>query len=221
MTEARTVSIMPLLLALTAFSVECGGAGPSIVEKSPFLPPNFQPPGGSGSTAAAQAASSGEYEFRGVYMLQGEYHFNLYNKREQKGTWVSEDEIKEDAPKVVRYSREDDEIIIDLGGRQLTLGMVSTSDKVLPVQTAKAPVVRQPSTSPGSTSSRTPQTPVRRRVIRPTTRTTSTPTIQRPTVQRPTSGRPTTLQRPQTPSGSTSSSRRPVTPPSNNRSAQR
>ncbi len=222
MTLTRTVSILPLLMAMTVFSIECSGAGPSIVEKSPFLPPNFQPPGGSRSTAAEQAAASGEFEFRGVYMLQGQYHFNLYNKREQKGTWVSEDEIKEDAPKVVRYSREDDEIVIDLGGRQLTLGMVTTSDKVLPVATATAPTIRRPTTTSGSTN-RTPQAPERRRVIRPSTRTTpSSPTIQRPSIQRPgSSQQPPTSQRPQPQSRSTSSSRRPVLPPSNNRSSQR
>lgn len=220
MTNPFKVSILPLLLAAAAFSIECGADGPSIIDKSPFLPPNFQPPGSGGSAAAAQAATSGEYEFRGVYMLQGQYHFNLYNKREQKGTWVSEGEIKEDAPRIVRYSREDDEVVIDLGGRQLTLGMVSTSDKVLPVQTARAPTtVRTPSSS--VTTSRTSQAPVRRRVIRPTTRTstsTSRPTIQRPTIQRPGQS---TSQRPQIQSGPTSTSRRPVIPPSNTRSSER
>lgn len=229
MLSKRTVSILPLLAALASFSIECGAAGPSIVENSPFLPPNFQPPGGGSSSTTAQAAASGEYEFRGVYMLQGQYHFNLYNKREQKGTWVAEDEIKEDAPRVVRYSQDDDEVIIDLGGRQLTLGMVSTSDKVLPVETAKAPVVRQPTSSTSSTN-RTTQAPVRRRVIRPTTRTSTSstnPLLQRSTIQRPSIQRPgavqgqSSSQRPQIQTGQSSSSRRPVIPPSNTRSSQR
>lgn len=208
MLKSRSVSILPLLLATAVFSIECGAAGPSIVENSPFLPPNFQPPGAGRTSTAAQAAASAEYEFRGVYMLEGEYHFNLFNKREQKGTWVGEDDLIDGAPRIVRYSREDNEVIIDLSGRQLTLGMISTSDKVLPVQTAKAPTVRQPS-STSSATTRTTQAPVRRRVIRPSTRTTSssTPsTIRRPTIQRPGS------QRPATPSSGSQSDPGPIPP---------
>lgn len=170
-----TVTIMLLLPALALTQAQASSS--SIVTKSPFLPPGFTPPGGRGSTAAAPA-SSGQFQFKGVYQLRGEYYFNLYNVREKKGSWLRKGENRDGQPRVINYQREADVLVVEAGGKQLSLDLIETSDRPIPLPNPaptarKVTPVKKPQTNTPGTSTTT-----RRRVIRPSTRTTrqATPT---------------------------------------------
>ena len=137
----------------------------SLVSNSPFLPPGFQPPGNPGKPATP-AATTSQYEFRGVYQLSGTYYYNLYNVRESKGSWISDQEADDLELRILSFDRETNELAVDLAGKTVNLALIETSDRTLPVQTAPAAV--QPTTTT-QTKPATKQ-PTRRRVIRPTTR---------------------------------------------------
>ena len=174
---------MTVTLASTAaamsFSTEVS-ATPTLVTKSPFLPPGFSPPGSVGS-AETPPASVSQYQFRGVYQMEGQYYFNLYNTRDKKGSWVTEATSGGDTPQVVSFDLEGDVLVVESAGKQLSLTMVETSNRPMPLPTVRrtsTPTVAK-ATQPGGQA--TP-TPTRRRVIRPTTRTKTQAPARRPTI---------------------------------------
>lgn len=184
MIRPPAICVLIMGLLLTASAEEAEPAMPSIVENSPFLPPGFQPPGSAGKAAEAPASSS-TYEFRGIYELGGLYHYHLYNKRERKGNWFTEREAREAGVEIVDFDPTGDELVVRVGGRQSSLVLIETSDRTLPVQSARpaqANVSQQkpnPSVSennrrrvirPSVRKSRNTNSNVRRRVIRPPNR---------------------------------------------------
>ena len=176
MRTAFPVTMIIMLLPLLALPV-AGSEHSSIVAKSPFLPPGFTPPGGGGSAAGAPA-TSGQFQFKGVYQLRGEYFFNLYNVQEKKGSWLRRGENKDGQPRIINYQQEEDVLVVESGGKQLSLEMIQTSDRPIPLPNPaptarKVTPVKKPQTSTSDTSTTT-----RRRVIRPSTRVTrpTTPT---------------------------------------------
>lgn len=144
---------------------------PSIVEKSPFLPPGFQPPGGAASPTAAPAQAS-QFEFRGVYQLEGQYFFNLYNTRDRKGSWVSKLQSGEETPKIIEFDLDNDVLVVDSSGQRLSLNLVETSNNPMPLSVNRPTTAPKPTTLPAQPATTTAQrtTPARRRVIRPSTR---------------------------------------------------
>ena len=178
MRRLLTVLIMLSATASTAFP-ETGGTVPSILRRSPFLPPGFQPPGGS-QVSSEIPVSSGQFEFHGVFQIGGVYHFNLYNKRDNKGTWVIRNETVEGLPRIIRYEPEEDLLTVEVAGEPVALQLIQTSDQPVPLAAGAAP--QQVTTSAGTTAAPR-QTPPRRRVIRPTSRTTSTSSVRRPVIR--------------------------------------
>lgn len=174
------VSLPAFLLAAAALVAEESGA-PTIITDSPFLPPDFSPPGGAGGDPSIPASAS-IYEFHGFYQMGGQYYFNVYNTRDKKGTWVTESQSGGDMPKIVSFNLDEDVLVVELAGERVSLELVQTSDRTMPV--ASAPRT-SPTTRPATTTRSTSQgstTPVRRRVIRPTSRTNPTTAARRPTV---------------------------------------
>jgi hypothetical protein len=157
---------------------------PTLITNSPFLPPGFQPPGQSASTpekAPPQQRSS--YEFRGVYQIGGQYYFHLFNLQEQKGQWMSDASVEDEALEILDYDPETDELVVIIDGESQNLGLIQTSDKSMPVQTAPP---RQTTAPSRETTPQRSNLPVRRRVIRPTSRTGSdaSNTSRRPVINR-------------------------------------
>jgi len=173
-----TVTLASTLAAIS-FCAEVS-ATPTLVTKSPFLPPGFSPPGSAGS-ADAPPASVSQFEFRGVYQMEGQYYFNLYNTRDKKGTWVTEAASGEDTPRVIRFDLEGDVLVVESAGEQLSLTMVETSNRPMPLPAARRASVPKANQAK-KTAASSAQTPVRRRVIRPTTRTTNQKPARRPTI---------------------------------------
>jgi hypothetical protein len=172
-----------LFLAAPLPAQEAGGeSAPSIVSKSPFLPPGFQPPGGGTAGTAAQPPQARQYEFRGVYQLDGRYFFNLYNTREQKGSWVTKEDSGEDTPRIIEFDLENDMLVLDSSGKRISLNLVETSDKVLPLSVNRPTTpAAKPATTPATRTTPQRTAPARRRVIRPANRssTDSSPTSRR------------------------------------------
>ena len=156
----------------------------SLIDKSPFLPPGFDPPGQGGAATVAPAGSA-QLQFKGVYELRGQLYFNVYDVRQQKGSWVSLGQTATEGTRVVRYERESDTLVVNSGGQQLQLEMMATSDQTLPVATA--------SLTPGATPSasapqQAPSPLARRRVIRPTAHSDSAAVTRRVAITPPTPG---------------------------------
>ena len=161
------IGLLSAIIPLAAQDAGEQGA-PSIIRKSPFLPPDFQPPGGAGAEAVPPA-QAGQFEFRGVYQMDGVYYFNLYDKRQQKGSWVSKEKSGGDVPRILEYDIEQDILVVDDGGMRMSLGMIETSDRQLPLATSRPATVSRPG-QPATAPAQAP--PTRRRVIRPASRTT-------------------------------------------------
>ena len=176
--------LLPVIFSLTLLQVLSGVDGkvapsPTILTKSPFLPPDFQPPGTPGqATEAPKGIQS--YEFRGVYELGGTFHYNLYSTSDKKGNWITEQTAEAMGFKIIRFDSDKDSLEILLNGEPVALSLIETSDKPMPVQRASTRQAKA-----GKPTAK--KTQARRRVIRPTTRAknTTTKTTQRRVVSRP------------------------------------
>jgi len=182
MTRLFPVALLITLLPFASGEEEASGDTPSILEKSPFLPPDFQPPGRPGQ-ATPEKKGSGQLEFRGVYELGGIYHYNLYDAKEKKGYWVTEATAADKGFDIVEFDPEKYSLVLMVDGEPTDLSLVETSNQPMQIQGMK-------STSPAvkrGTPTTQPSQRARRRVIRPTSRPPAPPpavTQQRRTVNR-------------------------------------
>jgi hypothetical protein len=168
MLRLRAVFTLMTLLTLSATAQENTGATPTLITKSPFLPPGFQPPGRPGQ-AVEPPPKQAAYEFRGVYELGGTYYFNLYNKSESKGSWIAGLDGGNESLEIVDFDPAGNELVISVDGEELNLSLIETSDKPMPVAGAK-PAPTSTRTVQRATTTTSRSNPVRRRVIRPSTR---------------------------------------------------
>lgn len=102
-----------------------------LVGNSPFLPPDA----GGQQAQQGPAVSESDLEFRGMYSLGDRYYFNLYNKRENKGKWLTLDDEVEGLA-VTSFDLQEDRISIRINGRNETLAMAKPSTGSLPVELA-------------------------------------------------------------------------------------
>lgn len=143
---------------------------PTLVTDSPFLPPGFEPPGQPG-WAPERPEAPGEYEFRGVYQLNNQFYFHLYNVREQSGQWITSESGPDANLQILGFNPESNRLSIRADSRTLDLALVSTSNQPLPIRTASAktePAAREPASR--SATRPNVRRPTRRRVIRPRSR---------------------------------------------------
>ena len=105
----------------------------SLVRKSPFLPPQFNPPGEAGAEAALPASRS-RFEFRGVYQLGGRYYYHLFDQGSGRGEWLSQQNQAAGSPRIVEFKQNPDRLVIDVDGRVIELEMASRGDQSLPAE---------------------------------------------------------------------------------------
>ena len=106
-------------------------------KNSPFLPPGYgvQPTTPVKPPPTSSGPLSRELEFRGLIQLSGTYQFSLFNKKENKGYWISENESQEGL-RVVSFDTDAMTVTVTMDGRTERLSLVSASDTPLPVQSS-------------------------------------------------------------------------------------
>ncbi len=118
--------------------------GADLVDNSPFIPDNFNARQRAKKPTPKRPASAAlEFEFRGVYSLGGEYQFSIYNKKQQKGEWVSLGETGSSF-EVTGYDETSHSIQLSIDGKTEEITLRTPDNKPIPVQT----------TRPGATKSR-------------------------------------------------------------------
>ncbi len=129
----------------------------TLKEKSPFLPPdhNVAPPPPK-PVQTVNGPISREVEFRGVIQMGGVYQFSIFNKKEQRGYWIRENETQEGIG-VRSFDPDSMSITIEQDGRSERLTLMTSTDSPLPVATSTAttssttasPAVPKPVLPPG------------------------------------------------------------------------
>ena len=112
------------------------GAVNNLVDNSPFIPEGFKAPGQSQKTKAAQTApATRDLQFQGVYSLNGEYRFNIYDRKRQIGEWVR---LNDPGAKyrVLRFDEETTSLQINIDGQTEEIFLKERDGKPLPVQLA-------------------------------------------------------------------------------------
>ena len=112
--------------------------GANLEDNSPFIPDNFNARQQAKKPTAKQPGSSAlDFEFRGVYSLGGEYQFSIYNKKAQKGQWVSLGETGS-SYQVTGFDEDSNSIELTIDGKTEEITLRAPDNKPIPVQTASA-----------------------------------------------------------------------------------
>ena len=140
-------------------------AEPTMLQRSPFLPPGFNPPQSGRSTPQARQSAAG-YEFRGVYQLGEEYRFLVSEPRSRSGSWVQVGKSY-DGYEVRGYDPETETLTLFFNNslERLQLAEVDANPTPMPVS---GQIQRAGSNNPNEQAAPTPI----RRTIRPASRTT-------------------------------------------------
>ncbi|MFU8848120.1 MAG: hypothetical protein ACNA77_05325 [Opitutales bacterium] len=172
---AKHFAALTLLLALSFCLPLSLFSQDKLAEKSPFLPPGHgkKEPEPPKPVVQTQGPISRELEFRGIVQLGGVYQFSIFNKKDQKGYWLKENQRK-DGISVNNFNPNASSILVMVNGRSERLSLMSASENPMPVAQA-AP--SGPSQPPGlaiptqatnnNTEANTRRTVPRRRVILP------------------------------------------------------
>ncbi len=139
-----------LLIVLLLFALASGvfAEKKSLSENSPFLPPGHgeKPPEPPKPQVQPQGPISREIEFRGIVEINGVRQFSIYNKKEQKGYWLKENEL-EDGISVNNYEKDASTIVVLMNGRSERLSLMTASENPMPV-TKAAPSGNRQATKP-------------------------------------------------------------------------
>jgi hypothetical protein len=141
-----------------------GAAVPTLLENSPFLPPDFSPPEANASRRAVRATPNA-YEFKGVYELGGDYRFLVKATQASSGKWVEAGKAYEDF-EIRGYDAED---------QILTLFHNEKEERLELVQLEANPTPMPVSGQPAATAAPTPaeDRSSARRVVRPPSRSST------------------------------------------------
>lgn len=172
--EIKLMTAMTTLMVAVFMSNPLNGSNLELPKNSPFLPhdygvkkvtPRPQPTVGNGLI-------SRQIEFRGIIQLGGSYRFSLFNKKENKGYWVTENEGS-NGIKAMNYNPQSMSLTLSMNGTVEQLILISANESPLPVAVS-APISKE--ASPRRPTTLTPPKPQivnksvvvpRRRVILP------------------------------------------------------
>jgi hypothetical protein len=148
-------------------------ADSTLAKKSPFLPPDYgiKKVAPRPKPAASNGPLARELEFRGIIQLQGRYRFSLFNKKENKGYWVTENQMTNGI--LARdYDAASMSVDVTINNRTENLTLITANENPLPVAKAaptnlpQAPNLKLP-TAPPKPQANKARTVPRRRVILP------------------------------------------------------
>jgi hypothetical protein len=147
-----------------------GANPPSLLEKSPFLPPNFSPPENRASQRETKATSN-TYEFKGVYEIGGSYRFLVKAAQASSGKWVESGKEYEEFA-VRGFDPETRTLTLFHNQKEELLELAALEANPTPMPISGQPVTASPTTTAERTE---------RRVVRPSSR----PTTSRPGTNTP------------------------------------
>lgn len=90
---------------------------------------------------ASPPVTQSQFEFRGVYQLDGDYYFHIYDQRSRRGSWIGYNTGSAGYPRIVEFEESMDRLTVELDGERLQLSMTN-----LHAGTAYAPG-QQPATN--------------------------------------------------------------------------
>jgi len=167
----RLSSLILSLMILGGLANPChaqdGPAGPSLLQRSPFIPPNFTPGQGGPDAGPSNPTSPGSFELRGVYQLGQEYRFLVGPVQKGEGDWVELGKSY-DGYEVRRYDSSSETLTLFYNNQEtnITLARLESNPTPLPVSGQVQPASAE--AAPRPTAPR-----ITRRAIRPTSRTTA------------------------------------------------
>lgn len=129
--------------------------GSSIVVHSPFLPPDFNPPGEAGLEAEPPVTES-QFQLKGVYQLDGEYYFHIYDQRSQRGSWIGDGMAASGYPNIVEFDASQSRLVVELNGRYLQLDLEGKPDTAVASSISKSPSSSMPFPAANGTVLRRP-----------------------------------------------------------------
>lgn len=145
-----------------ASAVLCSGQ--SLLENSPFLPPDFQAPGNAPSVApGAIADNPSDLKLQGIFEIAGKYRFNIFDRQSGRSQWVGLED-GDSGYNIVSYDRANRSIGLRLGDRVVDLKLEKPSDNPRQVMTART--LEQAGPPPPPETRRRVVVPPRR-VVRP------------------------------------------------------
>jgi VCBS repeat-containing protein len=161
-----------LLASVSILSAE------TLESSNPFLPPGYSDKKEAPNPVVqSNGLISREIEFRGLFKVNGQYQFSLFNKRDQKSHWLKENEAAAQGISVRNYDSGSRSLTVNMSGRTERITLMTANSTPLAVVTsvsqpvntngkAKQPPlpVVQSNPKPNSDSSRRV---VRRRIILP------------------------------------------------------
>jgi hypothetical protein len=139
-------------------------ASPTILNRSPFIPPGWAPPEVRRPQPKQEQKSPG-YEFRGVYKLGEEYRFLVSEPRSRSGSWVELGKAYE-GYEVRDFDPKSETLTLFFNDEEVPVKLADVESNPTPM-----PVSGQVQSSTSQKASDNSQRPVRR-TIRPASRTT-------------------------------------------------
>ena len=173
---AFRISFAVLLLAgLSMLSAE------TLESSNPFLPPGYgEEKEAPKPVVQSNGPISREIEFRGLFKMNGQYQFSLFNKRDQKSYWLKENEAAAQGISVRNYDSGSQSITVSISGHTERITLITANSSPLPVVASVSPPVntngnaKQPGLPPElqnvlepNNNSGSKKTVPRRRVILP------------------------------------------------------
>ena len=104
----------------------------TLVKKNPFLPKDNEVKVVSVPVPPTPGVVSKLIEFRGFYTLGNVTQFSIYNKRENKGYWISQNQSK-DGISVSNFNNLTNDITVSMNGRSERLTLMNATSTPLPV----------------------------------------------------------------------------------------
>ena len=106
----------------------------SLESSNPFLPPGYgEKKEAPKPVVQSNGPISREIEFRGLFKMNGQYQFSLFNKRDQKSHWLKENETTAQGISVRNYDSDSRSLTVSMSGRTERLTLVTASSSPLPV----------------------------------------------------------------------------------------
>lgn len=194
--KIRQSAFYLIALGTSALFAAPGAQDSNLISNSPFLPPGWgkkAPEPVKEPEVVAQGPLSRELEFRGIFEMNGETKFSIFDKTEQKSQWVPLNGATS-RYSIIGFDKPSKSIKIKSGGRVEEIPLLKPNDKPMQVVGSTTGTINSPRTTgqinrgrntPNTTSSRVNPNPrvnrsgesiPRRRIIRRSTANSTTST---------------------------------------------